>query len=104
MSPVEEAPREGGRVSGSSGDDVLLGRSGNDTLYGNAGNDVLEGKKGDDYLEGGYGDDTYVWNVGDGNDTLYSYHGKDVLKLLRKCAHEPDHTTPPRRHARYGAW
>ncbi|WP_347712465.1 calcium-binding protein, partial [uncultured Fretibacterium sp.] len=62
MSPVEEAPREGGSASGSSGDDVLLGRSGNDTLYGNGGNDVLEGKKGDDYLDGGYGDDTYVWN------------------------------------------
>ena len=81
MSPVLNAPDEGGTLSGFDTDDVLSGSSGKDVLYGNSGNDVLEGKKGDDYLDGGRGDDTYVWNPGDGNDTIYDYYDKNVLEI-----------------------
>ena len=81
MSPVLNAPDEGGTLSGFDTDDVLSGSSGKDVLYGNSGNDVLEGKKGDDYLDGGRGDDTYVWNLGDGNDTIYDYYGRNMLEL-----------------------
>ena len=53
-------------VTGSSGDDTLVGDALNDTLLGMDGNDSLDGSTGADSLIGGAGDDTYVVdNVGD---------------------------------------
>jgi Ca2+-binding RTX toxin-like protein len=51
-------------VTGSSGDDVLVGDAKSNYLYGGPGNDVLRGGKGNDYLYGGPGNDTYHFEGG----------------------------------------
>jgi Ca2+-binding RTX toxin-like protein len=81
MSPILEAPAEGGTITGFNTNDILVGSSGNDTLNGNAGNDTLEGREGADAMNGGAGDDTYIWDLGDGNDTLADNSGSNVLKV-----------------------
>lgn len=54
------------RITGASGDDILIAVEGNDTLIGNDGADGLEGGEGADSLVGGRGNDIYyVENVGD---------------------------------------
>ncbi len=54
------------RITGASGDDILIGVEGNDTLLGNDGADGLEGGEGADSLAGGRGNDIYyVDNIGD---------------------------------------
>jgi Ca2+-binding RTX toxin-like protein len=53
-------------ITGTSGNDNLVGGDGNDTLQGLAGNDTLNGGLGSDSLEGGNGNDVYyVDNSGD---------------------------------------
>jgi CubicO group peptidase (beta-lactamase class C family) len=73
-------------ISGTIGDDTLLGRSqadqifgkeGNDYLNGYAGNDNLFGGEGSDHLFGGSGDD--LLDGGNGEDRLYGGSGKDRL-------------------------
>ncbi|WP_321532213.1 calcium-binding protein [uncultured Desulfuromonas sp.] len=56
-------------LNGLSGDDHVDGGLGNDELYGGAGNDTLDGNEGDDLLEGG-----------DGSDELYGGTGYDILE------------------------
>ncbi|WP_346304804.1 calcium-binding protein, partial [Microcystis sp. M38BS1] len=57
---------EGILITGTSGNDNLVGGDGNDTLQGLAGNDTLNGGLGSDSLEGGNGNDVYyVDNSGD---------------------------------------
>ena len=63
-------------VSGSSGDDRLIGNAQANVLTGNAGNDVLEGKAGDDRLVSGAGVDEL--RGGAGNDVL-DVSGKAVV-------------------------
>ena len=46
-------------ITGTSGNDNLVGGDGNDTLQGLAGNDTLNGGLGSDSLEGGNGNDVY---------------------------------------------
>lgn len=55
-------------VSGTIGDDRIVGLGGNDLLFGDAGNDTLTGRAGDDRLVGG-----------DGNDVLDGGTGSDVM-------------------------
>jgi VCBS repeat-containing protein len=55
-------------VSGSTGNNILMGTSSSDWLEGNAGNDQLIGGNGSDTLRGGTGD-----------DSLYGGAGADVL-------------------------
>jgi Ca2+-binding RTX toxin-like protein len=50
-------------ISGSNGDDELMGFAGSDTITGLDGDDVLDGGTGSDTLTGGKGNDTYVINV-----------------------------------------
>lgn len=47
-------------LTGTAGNDTLIGGAGADTLLGNAGNDYLDGGAGGDSLLGGAGNDTYV--------------------------------------------
>ena len=47
-------------ITGSIGDDILLGLDGNDLVRGGRGNDLLIGLLGHDTLEGGDGDDTLI--------------------------------------------
>ncbi len=81
-------------VTGSAGDDTLLGTTGadlmvggdgNDQLSGNDGNDVLIGGAGQDTLDGGAGDDTLITGTGgssvsggDGDDTIL-INGSDLI-------------------------
>ena len=68
----------GGRLDGTSGDDVLWGASGKDILYGFGGKDYLYGGSNDDTLYGSTGTD-YLRGQG-GNDTLYGQGGTDYLR------------------------
>jgi Ca2+-binding RTX toxin-like protein len=87
-------------ISGTAGNDILLGGtgndelygegtmtsstleqviggSGNDLLYGEAGNDELYGDVGNDELYGGTGDDELFGNTG--NDSLFGDVGSDTI-------------------------
>jgi hypothetical protein len=71
---------------GTPGDDVICGLDGNDTIDGGGGDDVLLGGPGDDLIDGGAGDDTLGGGSGDdlmdggsGDDTLHGATGEDVL-------------------------
>lgn len=71
-------------ISGASGDDTISGGAGDDILSGQAGNDTLWGGSGTDYLGGGEGADTYLFGYGDGNDTvseLGTDAGVDTVRL-----------------------
>jgi Ca2+-binding RTX toxin-like protein len=57
-------------VTGTAGNDTLVGGVLNDTLNGGAGNDILTGGKGNDLLIGGVGSDTYKLGRGDGQDII----------------------------------
>ena len=74
------------RVTGGSGNDVILLGDGKDFAFGGDGNDEIRGGDGRDRLYGGDGDD--VLRGGDnrdilrgekGNDTLYGGDGDDTL-------------------------
>jgi Ca2+-binding RTX toxin-like protein len=83
-------------LSGSPGDDLILGTIHDDTMTGGTGNDWLNGRAGDDKLFGGEGNDqlisddgTDILSGGPGNDillgyswnaTLYGDEGNDILK------------------------
>jgi Ca2+-binding RTX toxin-like protein len=59
-------------VTGSAGDDLLIGSDGCNTLDGHLGDDILIGGKGDDlYLFGDeWGSDVIIETAGGGNDTV----------------------------------
>jgi Ca2+-binding RTX toxin-like protein len=52
-------------LDGSAGNDSLFGGDGADTLLGDIGDDMLEGGDGADYLDGGDGDDILLGGIGD---------------------------------------
>ena len=62
---------------GAAGDDYLKGDGGRDFLDGGAGMDTLDGGKHDDYLDGGAGDD--VLDGGRHDDVLVGGAGNDTL-------------------------
>ncbi|NLC70656.1 MAG: calcium-binding protein, partial [Desulfuromonadaceae bacterium] len=64
-------------ISGTSGNDELLGTTGNDLIFGGDGLDSLVGNDGDDLLFGGEGDDTLDGSTG--NDLLFGGAGNDLL-------------------------
>ncbi|MGZ4998151.1 MAG: type I secretion C-terminal target domain-containing protein, partial [Methylobacter sp.] len=64
-------------ITGSSGNDVLVGGYGNDTLIGLGGNDTLSGGFGNDTLNGGDGND--ILSGGAGADTLVGGKGNDIM-------------------------
>ncbi|MCC5641959.1 calcium-binding protein [Nostoc sp. CHAB 5824] len=70
-------------ISGTAGNDLIVGNEGNDTLFGGyGGNDTIDGGKGDDVLSGAYfysNDDNDVIIGGAGNDTLTGAGGNDTL-------------------------
>jgi VCBS repeat-containing protein len=75
-------------LSGTNGDDMLIGGPGPDTLTGLDGNDVIVGNGGADVLSGGNGNDSVSGNEGDdtilgglGTDTLDGGPGTDTLLL-----------------------
>ena len=80
-------------LSGGNGNDILAGNSGNDSLSGGNGNDILIGGAGNDAMTGGANSDTFKWNNGDQGsgaaptDTVTDFSfatvasGGDVLNL-----------------------
>lgn len=72
----------GGRVTGSSGNDLIDGQGGNDTINAGAGNDTIIGGPGRDYVNAGNGDDTIVATIGDGSFDVYSGGaGSDAIDM-----------------------
>lgn len=96
--PGEElvAGRKGGALTGTLGDDTLMGKQGadeargglgddllsgslgSDTLYGDDNNDTLSGGRGADALYGGADDDSL--DGGDGDDLMTGERGNDTLE------------------------
>ncbi len=69
---IQRSTAVGGRVAGSSGDDILHAHeSGGQTLAGGLGQDVLLGSSGDDTLRGGGGNDVYRFERNAGVDEVY---------------------------------
>jgi|GEM_PF-1142683 len=73
-------------ITGTVGEDQLLGGRGNDRLDGDGGEDTLSGGRGNDEIFGGAGNDTLSGEDGDdkingedGNDTLYAGAGDDRI-------------------------
>jgi hypothetical protein len=64
-------------ISGTGGDDSLVGTPKADTIRGFAGNDSEQGKKGDDLLLGGAGADVLI--AGYGRDVMVGGPGRDNL-------------------------
>ncbi len=69
------------RISAGSGNDFLSGGGGNDTISGGAGNDLLLGGEGNDSLSGGAGND--ILDGGAGNDALNGGTGSDIYRFSR---------------------
>ncbi|MFT7460901.1 MAG: Ca2+-binding RTX toxin-like protein, partial [Planctomycetota bacterium] len=74
-------------IRGTPENDILSGTFGEDTIIGDAGNDILNGAAENDNLRGGSGNDDLAGNDGDdvlkggsGNDTLSGSEGDDTLK------------------------
>ena len=67
-------------IAGLAGIDTIEGGGSNDTLDGGAGNDSLDGGTGDNFIFGGLGDDTLLG--GAGNDTLEGGDGTDSLQIV----------------------
>ena len=67
-------------MTGTIGDDLLVGLNGNDVLVGLGGNDILVGGSGNDTLQGDNGDDVLLYSgTGNGYDAIVSGDGLDRL-------------------------
>ncbi|MGH8661837.1 MAG: putative Ig domain-containing protein, partial [Burkholderiales bacterium] len=64
-------------LTGTSGQDILVGGPGADTISGLAGADQLYGNEGSDALDGNDGPDELYGSTG--NDTLYGGFGADLM-------------------------
>jgi Ca2+-binding RTX toxin-like protein len=64
-------------ITGTSGDNHLVGTSGNDVICGDSGADTIKGGGGDDLIYAGSGKDHVIG--GKGRDVIYGGSGKDKL-------------------------
>ncbi len=64
-------------ITGSEGNDELIGESGDQTIMGLGGPDSIEGRSGNDTIDGGAGDDTI--NGDSGGDTITGGAGDDTI-------------------------
>ena len=64
-------------ISGTPGNDYLLGTIKKDLIRGRGGDDYIRALAGDDLLLGGAGDD--VVRGGNGNDDIYPGEGPDIV-------------------------
>lgn len=82
-------------LTGSEGDDVLVGYAGTDRIWGGNGNDILIGDQGSDKLFGGSGADTFVlkaWDVGQGVDDIKDFDASegDILAIIGAADDVPE--------------
>jgi Ca2+-binding RTX toxin-like protein len=84
-------------ITGTSGDDVLVGGPGDDVICGGGGDDVLRGGAGEDRLVGGGGDDYLQGGrhddrlrAGTGDDDLRGGRGNDRLHARDAARFEDD--------------
>jgi Ca2+-binding RTX toxin-like protein len=73
-------------LSGSYGDDVLIGWKQSDELYGHYGDDILRGGRGSDRLFGSFGDDRL--DGGRGDDVLNGTQGSDIFWFGKNSGHD----------------
>lgn len=66
-------------ITGRDGNDLLLGEGGNDDLNGGAGNDTLDGGAGNDDMNGGAGSDLFIASAG--NDSIWGFGAGDRIQL-----------------------
>ncbi len=66
-------------VDGGAGNDQITGSNGDDLLLGGDGNDVIDGQQGTDVALMGAGNDVFRWDPGDGSDTVEGQDGVDKL-------------------------
>lgn len=64
-------------ITGTQGDDMLVGTACADDIKGLGGSDIIDGRAGDDYIDGGAGDDHIMG--GSGNDILHGGEGNDII-------------------------
>ncbi len=64
-------------LNGDGGADQMFGGAGDDTIFADGGNDTLEGGTGNDHLEGSSGGDTYTYRRGDGDDVIFDHRWYD---------------------------
>lgn len=64
-------------VGGGKGADHIYGDAGNDEIYGGSGNDVIDGGAGADTIDGGAGADVITGGLG--NDTIIYHDGLDTI-------------------------
>ncbi len=65
-------------ITGTNGDDVLVGTAGRDVICGRGGADTIDGKGGNDIILGGKGAD--VISGGGGNDRVWGGKGADTIE------------------------
>ncbi len=65
-------------ITGTNGDDVLVGTAGRDVICGRGGSDTIDGKGGNDIILGGKGAD--VITGGGGNDRIWGGKGADTIE------------------------
>lgn len=73
LGSVLVAQQTGGTLSGTSGDDQIIGSALNDTLLGGSGDDILLDGAGSDVLTGGGGADLFVMHPDEQSDTITDY-------------------------------
>jgi Ca2+-binding RTX toxin-like protein len=73
----DDVLENGFHLTGTEGDDVIIGTAVHDSIRGEAGNDSLSGRDGQDDLQGGEGDDTLAGGRGDG-DYIAGDEGADT--------------------------
>jgi hypothetical protein len=65
------------RITGLAGEDNLKGRAGDDRLNGGSGEDHLKGNSDNDRIWGGQGNDKII--PGECNDKVYAGYGDDLI-------------------------
>ena len=64
-------------ISGTNGDDVIVGTDQADGIQSYDGDDIIDGGAGNDCIDAGAGDD--VITAGDGHDTVHAGSGDDII-------------------------
>ena len=74
-------------LTGTGGDDILIGSNGSEALDGGAGNDILIGNSGSHVLTGGAGNDVFAFEqTTDGPNTITDFNNTTEMDLIAVSA------------------